>query len=57
MLTKRINKGSQNQNSPSSGGKLETEFGQEFTSGDNNKGKKYNSNRGSKSQLKNPNNH
>ncbi|WP_438824647.1 hypothetical protein [Bacillus sp. JJ1521] len=56
-MTKRINKGSQNQNSPSSGGKLETEFGQEFTSGDNNKGKKYNSNRGSKSQLKNPNNH
>lgn len=56
-MTKRKNKGSQNQNSPSSGGNLETEFGQEFTSGDNNKGKKLNSNRGSKSQLKNPNNH
>ncbi|WP_453993857.1 imidazoleglycerol-phosphate dehydratase [Bacillus nitroreducens] len=56
-MTKRMNKGSQNQNSPRRGGKLETEFGQEFASGDNNKGKEYNSNRGSKSQLKNPNNH
>lgn len=56
-MTKRINKGSQNQNSPSNGGNFDTEFGQEMTSGDNNKGKKYNSNRGSKSQLKNPNNH
>lgn len=56
-MTKRTNKGSQNQNSPSLGGKLDTEFGQEITSGDNNKGNKYNSKRGSKSQLKNPNNH
>lgn len=56
-MTKRMNKGSQNQNSPRRGGKLETEFGQEFAIGDNNKGKEYNSNRGSKSQLKNPNNH
>lgn len=57
MMTKRVNKGSQNQNSARNGGKLETEFGQDMASGDNNKGTEYNSNRGSKSQLKNPNNH
>ncbi|WP_180271595.1 hypothetical protein [Fredinandcohnia onubensis] len=56
-MTKRVNKGSQNQNSPRNGGKLETEFGQDMASGDNNKGTEYNSNRGSKSKLKNPNNH
>jgi len=57
MMTKRNNRGSQNQNSPKRHGTLDTEFGQEVASGDNNKGKEYNSNRGSKSQLKNPNNH
>ena len=57
MVTKRNNQGSQNQSSPRRGGKLDTEFGQEIASGDNNKGKEYNSNRGSKSQLKNPSNH
>lgn len=57
MMTKRNNKGSKNQSSPSRGGKLDTEFGQEIASGDNNKGTEYNSKRGSKSQLKNSNNH
>ncbi|WP_169824078.1 hypothetical protein [Anaerobacillus alkalidiazotrophicus] len=56
-MTKRNNKGSKNQSSPSRGGKLDTEFGQEIASGDNNKGTEYNSKRGSKSQLKNSNNH
>ncbi|RXI96289.1 imidazoleglycerol-phosphate dehydratase [Anaerobacillus alkaliphilus] len=56
-MTKRNNQGSKNQSSPGRGGKLDTEFGQETAIGDNNKGTKYNSKRGSKSQLKNPNNH
>ncbi len=56
-MTKRNNHGSNNQSSPRRGGKLETEFAQEVASGDNNKGNEYNSKRGSKSQLKNPNNH
>lgn len=57
-MTKRNNRnGSQNQSSPKNSGKLETEFGQEVASGDNSRGKHYNSKRGSKSQLKNPNNH
>ncbi|WP_243296506.1 imidazoleglycerol-phosphate dehydratase [Bacillus litorisediminis] len=58
LLTKRDNRhGSKNQSSPRNSGKLDTEFGQEAASGDNSKGKHYNSNRGSKSHLKNPNNH
>ncbi|MGJ9383044.1 imidazoleglycerol-phosphate dehydratase [Salipaludibacillus sp. CF4.18] len=58
MMTKRNNKGgSKNQSAPERGGKLDTEFGQEVASGDNNKGKDYNSKRGSKSSLKNPSNH
>ena len=58
MMTKRMNQnGSQNQSSPKNSRKLNTEFGQEVASGDNSKGKHYNSSRGSKSQLKNPNNH
>ncbi|GAA0344015.1 hypothetical protein GCM10008967_38070 [Bacillus carboniphilus] len=57
-MTKRNNRhGSKNQSSPQNSGKLDTEFGQEVASGDNSKGKHYNSNRGSKSQLKHPNNH
>ncbi|WP_142247875.1 imidazoleglycerol-phosphate dehydratase [Alkalihalobacterium alkalinitrilicum] len=57
-MTKRNNKGgSQNQSSPSRHGKLDTEFGQEVATGDNNKGTEYNSRRGSKSKLKHPNNH
>lgn len=57
MMTKRNNQGSKNQSTPRRGGKLDTEFGQEIASGDNNKGTEYNSKRGSKSQLKNPSNH
>jgi len=57
MMTKRNNQGSKNQSSPRKSGKLDTEFGQEVASGDNNKGNDYNSRRGSKSQLKNPSNH
>jgi len=56
-MTKRNNQGSKNQSSPRKSGKLDTEFGQEVASGDNNKGNDYNSRRGSKSQLKNPSNH
>ncbi|WP_142247918.1 imidazoleglycerol-phosphate dehydratase [Alkalihalobacterium alkalinitrilicum] len=55
-MTKRNNKGgSKNQSAPARHGKLDTEFGREI--GDNNKGTEYNSRRGSKSQLKHPNNH
>lgn len=35
-LTKKFNKGSKNQNSPTA--KADTEFGSEFASGDNSKG-------------------
>ncbi|MGO4890361.1 imidazoleglycerol-phosphate dehydratase [Anaerobacillus sp. MEB173] len=56
-MTKRNNRGSKNQSSPKNGGKLNTEFGQEVAPGDNSRGKHYNSKRGSKSQLKHPNNH
>lgn len=56
-ITKRDNRGSANQSSPKRGGKLDTEFGQEVAPGDNSRGKHYRSNKGSKSQLKNPQNH
>ncbi|KGP73078.1 hypothetical protein [Pontibacillus yanchengensis] len=62
MTSKNGSKGSQNQNSPKRtgnlpGGKMKEEFAKEIHAGDNNKGKEYRSNKGSKSQLKNPQNH
>ncbi|MBO0958516.1 hypothetical protein J1P26_02140 [Neobacillus sp. MM2021_6] len=40
-MTKKLNKGSRNQNSPQAG-HAEAEFATEFVSGDNSKGKKAN---------------
>lgn len=62
MTSRNGSKGSQNQNSPKrtgklKGGKLNEEFAKEIASGDNNKGTEYRSKKGSKSQLKNPQNH
>jgi hypothetical protein len=51
MTNRKGSKGSSNQSAP------DTEFSNELTTGDNNKGNKYRSKKGSKSQLKNPNNH
>lgn len=50
MTKRNNNKGSKNQSSPERGGQLDTEFGEELSTGDNNKGKVYNSKRGSKSK-------
>ncbi|MBT2657692.1 hypothetical protein J7E81_21055 [Bacillus sp. ISL-18] len=46
-MTKKINKGSRNQNSPQAG-HAEAEFGTEFVSGDNSKGNKRNKSQQSK---------
>jgi hypothetical protein len=51
MTNRNGSKGSRNQNAP------DTEFAQELGTGDNNKGTSYRSKKGSKSQLKHPNNH
>jgi hypothetical protein len=40
-MTKKFNKGSKNQNSPTAGN-MDTEFSTEFTSGDNSKGNQRN---------------
>ncbi|MFC0523379.1 imidazoleglycerol-phosphate dehydratase [Pontibacillus salicampi] len=62
MTSKNGSEGSKNQNAPSrtgklKGGKMNEEFGKEIHTGDNNKGNVYRSKKGSKSQLKNPQNH
>lgn len=62
MTSKNGSKGSKNQSSPKRTGKLKggevtAEFAKEIATGDQNKGKTYRSNIGSKSQLKNPQNH
>jgi hypothetical protein len=46
-MTKKVNKGSQNQNSPQAG-HAEAEFSSEFVSGDNSKGNKRNKSQQSK---------
>ncbi len=46
-MTKKYNRGSQNQNSPRAG-HAESEFSAEFTSGDNSKGNKHNKSQQSK---------
>ncbi|WP_028400367.1 hypothetical protein [Ectobacillus panaciterrae] len=51
MTSRNGSKGSQNQGSPQSG-HYQMEFGAEFASGDDNKGKEYRSQKGSKSNLK-----
>ncbi|OZM58112.1 imidazoleglycerol-phosphate dehydratase [Lottiidibacillus patelloidae] len=51
MTSRNGSKGSKNQNAP------DAEFSRELSSGDNNKGNDYRSKKGSKSQLKHPNNH
>jgi hypothetical protein len=47
IMTKKINKGSKNQNSPRAG-HAEAEFASEFVSGDNSKGNKRNKSQQSK---------
>lgn len=47
MMTKKVNKGSNNQNSPQAG-HAEAEFASEFVSGDNSKGNKHNKSQQSK---------
>lgn len=61
MTSKNGSEGSKNQSSPKrtgkkKGGIINEEFAKEIASGDQNKGNTYRSKKGSKSQLKNPQN-
>jgi hypothetical protein len=51
MTSRNGSKGSKNQGAPKAS-KYQTEFGAEFSSGDDNKGKEYRSYKGSKSKQK-----
>jgi hypothetical protein len=51
-MTKMVNKGSMNQNSPKRGNEM-AEFAQEFVSGDNSKGNKRNKDQKDKTNLNN----
>ncbi|MFX3625271.1 MAG: imidazoleglycerol-phosphate dehydratase [Ectobacillus sp.] len=51
MTSRNGSKGSKNQGSPQAG-HYQMEFGAEFSTGDDNKGKGYRSRKGSKSQYK-----
>jgi hypothetical protein len=51
MTNRNGSKGSGNQGSPQAG-QYQMEFGSEFQTGDDNKGKEYNSHKGSKSKKK-----